>query len=63
MLPLGAAGDLPGDTLFFIVNGRILGVNGLITRAVFKVLNFSAKIRKTVAILILGKTSRFFPIF
>ena len=63
MLPLGAAGDRPGDTLFFAANGRILGVNGLVFRAVFKILNFSAKICKTVATLALCQISLFFPLF
>jgi len=63
MLPLGAAGDRPGDTLFFAVNGRILGVNGLVFRAVLKILTFSTKTCRIVAILILDKTSRFFPFF
>ena len=63
MLPLGAAGDRPGDTLFFAVNGRILGVNGLVFRAVLKILTFSTKACRIVAILVLDKTSRFFSFF
>ena len=64
MLPLGAAGDRPGDTLFFAVNGRILGVNGLAFRAVLKILTFSAKTRRIdCSHFDFGQDLSFFPIF